>query len=110
MADTLSPPTVDPNTALALCQALADPTRFALMAAIWQQGERCVCDLQGDVGGQAQNLVSHHLGVLRRAGLIAVRREGRWAYYRPVDSLPQATAAALQALLGPRGSTIAHCE
>jgi ArsR family transcriptional regulator len=59
---------------------------------------------------QTQNLVSHHLGVLRRAGLVQVRRAGRWMYYRPADTLDDATVAALTALLGPRGTATAACD
>ena len=113
MTATTSPrrPTggIAPAAALALCQALADSTRFALMASIWQ-GERCVCDLQTDAGGLPQNLVSHHLGVLRRMGLVQARRAGRWMYYRPADTLDDATVAALTTLLGPRGTATAACE
>lgn len=88
--------------ALDLCRTLADPIRFALMVAIWRS-EQCVCDLRTATGEGRQNLVSHHLGVLRRAGIVDTRREGRWIYYRPADSLDAATSAALTSLLGPRG-------
>jgi DNA-binding transcriptional ArsR family regulator len=88
--------------ALELCRVLADPTRFALMAAIWRS-EQCVCDLRTSSGDRPQNLVSHHLAVLRRAGIVATRRSGRWIYYRPADDLDPATSVALAALLGDRG-------
>lgn len=96
--------------ALDLCRTLADPIRFALMTAIWRS-ERCVCDLRTATGEDRQNLVSHHLGVLRRTGIVDTRREGRWIYYRPADSLDVATSAALTSLLGPRGDgRSAACE
>src|ERR671937_365330 len=88
---------IAPAAALALCQALADSTRFALMASIWQ-GERCVCDLQTAAGGLPQNLVSHHLGVLRRMELVQARRAGRWMYYKPAETLDDPADAALHAL------------
>ncbi|MGH7775865.1 MAG: ArsR/SmtB family transcription factor [Candidatus Dormibacterales bacterium] len=88
--------------------ALADPTRLALMRAIWG-GERCVCDLQADAGGKAQNLVSHHLGVLRRAGLVATRRDGHWIYYRPAEEMEPSLRRALTAVFGPARDAIASC-
>lgn len=60
--------------------ALADPIRLAVIGAL-AEGERCVCDLQGQVA-VAPNLLSYHLRVLRRAGLVAARRRGRWVDYR----------------------------
>jgi DNA-binding transcriptional ArsR family regulator len=96
--------------ALDLCRTLADPTRFALMAAIWRS-EQCVCDLRSSSGDPPQNLVSHHLAVLRRAGMVDTRRDGRWIYYRPADAMDAATSAAVTALLGPRGhDQPAACE
>ena len=62
-----------------------------------------------DVLDEAGNL-GLHLGVLRRMGLVQVRRAGRWMYYRPADTLDDATVAALTALLGPRGTATAACE
>jgi ArsR family transcriptional regulator len=94
---------------LAMCRALADATRLDLMAAIWA-GEKCVCDLQESVGGKPQNVVSHHLSVLREAGLVQSRRGGRWVYYRPADTLTTALQQALALLLGPRGDADSNCS
>jgi ArsR family transcriptional regulator len=63
-----------------LLKALADPLRLQLLEALGS-GERCVCDLTGDLG-LAQSKVSFHLRVMRQAGLIEGRQEGRWIYYR----------------------------
>ena len=60
-------------------KALADPTRLRLLRLL-AGGERCVCDLYQPLE-LAQNLASHHLRVLREAGLVTVRRDSRWAYY-----------------------------
>lgn len=100
---------LDRASTLVLCRALADPTRLELMASIWE-GERCVCDLQETVGGKPQNLVSHHLAVLREAGLVQARRQGRWMYYRPADSLGTEPDRALTLLLGPRGDRVSDCS
>jgi ArsR family transcriptional regulator len=59
--------------------ALSDETRLAILDML-RDGERCVCDLQ-DALDAAQSRLSFHLRVLREAGLVTDRREGRWAYY-----------------------------
>ncbi|MEO8295899.1 MAG: metalloregulator ArsR/SmtB family transcription factor, partial [Gemmatimonadota bacterium] len=45
-----------------------------------KNGERCVCDLT-DLLDAAQSRLSFHLKVLREAGIVGCRKEGRWAYY-----------------------------
>ena len=63
---------------------LADPTRLRLLSLIAAAGEACAaCDLVEPLG-VSQPTVSHHLKVLREAGLVESRKEGRWVYYRPV--------------------------
>jgi len=59
--------------------ALSDPTRLALVMRL-RHGERCVCDLM-DVLDAAQSRLSFHLRVLKDAGLVTDRRDGRWVYY-----------------------------
>jgi ArsR family transcriptional regulator len=61
--------------------ALSDPIRLRILTQLAEWDQRCVCDLLRD-SGIAPNLLSYHLGVLRRAGLIAARRRGRWIDYR----------------------------
>jgi ArsR family transcriptional regulator, arsenate/arsenite/antimonite-responsive transcriptional repressor len=73
---------IRPARAAALFHALSDETRVRILALL-RSGERCVCDLQAALGA-AQSRLSFHLRVLRQAGLVADRREGRWAYYRIV--------------------------
>jgi ArsR family transcriptional regulator len=63
-----------------ICKLLADETRMRILFALTQQGEihvRALCDMLG----QSQPAVSHHLGLLRSAGLIDLRREGKCNYY-----------------------------
>lgn len=63
---------------------LADPTRLRLLSLISSAGEACAaCDLV-DPLGVSQPTVSHHLKVLREAGLVESEKRGRWVYYRPV--------------------------
>src|SRR3712207_6934243 len=66
-----------------LLKALVDPTRLRIVGYLAQR-ELCVCDLEALLG-ISQSMTSHHLGVLRRAGLLLQRREERdtrWVYYR----------------------------
>jgi len=60
--------------------ALADPTRLTIALALAAGGELCVCDLAWIVE-RANNLVSHHVRVLRTAGLADYRRDGKMALY-----------------------------
>jgi DNA-binding transcriptional ArsR family regulator len=64
--------------------ALADPTRLTLAAALVGADELCVCDLAW-ILERAQNLVSHHMRVLRTHGLVRSRREGKMVMYALTD-------------------------
>ncbi|HEY6223597.1 MAG TPA: metalloregulator ArsR/SmtB family transcription factor [Gemmatimonadales bacterium] len=59
--------------------ALSDATRLEIVVLL-SHGERCVCELQ-DALRAAQSRLSFHLGVLKDAGIVTDRREGRWVYY-----------------------------
>ena len=75
--------------AVRLFHALSDETRLAALDLL-RGGERCVCELQEALGAQ-QSRLSFHLKVLRDAGLVTDRREGRWSYYAVVpDALREA--------------------
>jgi ArsR family transcriptional regulator, arsenate/arsenite/antimonite-responsive transcriptional repressor len=71
--------TLDHTRAAELFHALSDETRVAILDML-RDGERCVCDLQTDLDA-AQSRLSFHLKVLRDAGLVTDRKEGRWSYY-----------------------------
>lgn len=62
-----------------LCHALADETRLDILDQL-KEGERCVCELT-DALQAGQSRLSFHLKVLKDAGLIQDRPEGRWVYY-----------------------------
>jgi ArsR family transcriptional regulator, arsenate/arsenite/antimonite-responsive transcriptional repressor len=62
-----------------LFHALSDPTRLGILERL-RQGERCVCDLMDSLDA-AQSRLSFHLKVLKEAGLVSDRRDGRWVYY-----------------------------
>ena len=76
-------------------RALSNPTRLILAAALREGEELCVCDLAW-ISGRAQNLVSHHLRVLRSHGLVGSRRDGKLVMY----SLTEEGRALLRAVLG----------
>jgi ArsR family transcriptional regulator len=67
--------------AAGLMKALADPIRIRLMSMIASADELCVCDLMVPFA-VSQPTISHHLKVLREAGLIEGERRGTWVYYR----------------------------
>lgn len=59
--------------------ALSDETRLAIVVLL-KDGERCVCELMEPLQS-AQSRLSFHLKVLKDAGVVSDRREGRWSYY-----------------------------
>jgi ArsR family transcriptional regulator, arsenate/arsenite/antimonite-responsive transcriptional repressor len=70
---------VSSKKAVSLFHALSDETRLGLLDQL-KNGERCVCELT-DAMKAGQSRLSFHLKVLKEAGLIVDRREGRWMYY-----------------------------
>jgi ArsR family transcriptional regulator len=77
---TTRPEARDLERAVTLFHALSDTTRLLILEML-RDGERCVCELQDELDA-AQSRLSFHLKVLRDAGLVADRKEGRWSYYR----------------------------
>ena len=75
-------------------KALADPTRVAIVNRLAATEECCVCDLTGAFD-LSQPTISHHLRLLREAGLVEASRRGTWAYYRLI---PEAVAELRGAL------------
>ena len=75
-------------------RALADPTRVAIINRLSGADCLCVCDLT-EAFALSQPTISHHLRILREAGLVEASRRGTWAYYRLV---PEAVAALRAAL------------
>jgi ArsR family transcriptional regulator len=85
-------------------KALAEPARLRLLSLIGSHdgGEACVCDLTGAFDLTAPT-ISHHLKVLREAGLITADRRGTWVYYR----LAPAALADLAGLFTPALESVA---
>jgi len=71
--------TVPLKKSVSLFHALSDETRLVLLERL-NEGERCVCELT-DAMKASQSRLSFHLKVLKDAGLIRDRRDGRWMYY-----------------------------
>ena len=72
-------------------KALSDPVRLRLLSVVASHagGEACVCELSVGID-LSQPTISHHLKILRTAGLLDSERRGSWVYYRVVaDALQQ---------------------
>ncbi len=74
-------------------KALADPVRLRLLSSVASHagGEACVCDIAAALDGLdvGQPTISHHLKVLRDAGLLSSQRRGSWVYYTvAAEALP----------------------
>jgi ArsR family transcriptional regulator, arsenate/arsenite/antimonite-responsive transcriptional repressor len=77
---------------VAMCRALGDSTRLKILDLLKARGRSCcdliarderglcACDIEKAVG-LSQAAVSHHMGLLRRAGLVHAEKRGRWIYY-----------------------------
>ena len=82
--------TIDESRAEAMAPmlaALADPMRLRIISILIDapEGSSCGCDLETPLG-LSQPTVSHHLKVLREAGLVEGERRGRWVHYRVVPA------------------------
>ena len=78
MTRTKSAMTLDPD--IRLLQALADPTRLGIVRELSGTTEVCACDFTATCG-VSQPTVSHHLRVLREAGIVRAERRGTWIWY-----------------------------
>lgn len=108
------------RTAATLFKALADPARLHILDVLSQQTQHiCVCDLEGIVGfpnertGQRprQATISHHLKVLRDAGLVGYQKRGLRVYYYVHGEQLQAARNLLETLCRPlTPSPLAHIQ
>jgi len=84
-------------------KALSDPARVSIVNRIAGAGEVCTCQLTAPLG-LSQPTVSHHLRVLKEAGLIEVaRRRGTWTFYRLVPEAMEQLAFAIGGAPAPEG-------
>ncbi|MGH9183400.1 MAG: ArsR/SmtB family transcription factor [Acidimicrobiales bacterium] len=82
-------------------RAVADPLRWRILGLLAAE-ELCVCHLVDELG-VAQSVASHHLGVLRQAGLVEAERHRYWTYYRLRPSSLAALGGAVSALAAEGG-------
>jgi ArsR family transcriptional regulator, arsenate/arsenite/antimonite-responsive transcriptional repressor len=88
-----------------LLQAIADPTRLAILRQLASNDEVCACDFT-DCCNVSQPTISHHLRVLRQAGWVESERRGSWVWYR---LRPEATAR-LRAIAGELSASAADTD
>ncbi len=83
-------------------KALADPVRLRLLSSVASHagGEACVCDISAGVD-VSQPTISHHLKVLRVAGLLTCQRRGSWVYYAVVPEALTALSTLLSVNADP---------
>jgi DNA-binding transcriptional ArsR family regulator len=81
----------------AMFKALGDPVRLRLLSLIAGHpgGEACVCEISGSFD-VSQPTISHHLKLLRSAGLLDCERRGTWVYYWVIPAALQQLSAVLQ--------------
>ncbi len=61
-------------------KGLGDPVRVKIVTLLVRKGELCVCEIQAAIG-LMQSLTSHHLNILRRAGIVKASKKGTWVHY-----------------------------
>ena len=93
-----------PSSLVTVCKALGDPTRLRILELLKARGRTCcdlvardekglcACDIERAVG-LSQAAVSHHMGLLRRAGLVVAEKRGRWIFYSRNDGAIAGLAA-----------------
>jgi ArsR family transcriptional regulator len=91
----LEPTAIEPAVAAPLFAALGDPARLRILAVL-ADSSRCVCDIRSAVP-IAPNLLSYHLRVLRKVGLVEASRRGRWIDYHLAPQAAGLLATALAA-------------
>jgi ArsR family transcriptional regulator, arsenate/arsenite/antimonite-responsive transcriptional repressor len=74
-------PRAERESLAARVKALADPARVGIVNLLSASDEVCVCTLT-EALGLSQPTVSHHLRLLREAGLVTLEKRGTWSYYR----------------------------
>jgi ArsR family transcriptional regulator len=99
MVATVALRRTSPSKVAELFHALSDETRVEVLRML-RSGELCVCELQAELGA-AQSRLSFHLKVLKDAGLVTDRRQGRWAYYTINDDAMQAAHDLVRELASP---------
>lgn len=74
---------MDINEFIAIAKAFSDPQRVRAVLAL-QNGELCVCQII-ELLKLAPSTISKHMTILRQAGIVKNRKEGKWVYYSLID-------------------------
>ncbi len=96
---TAAPKPTETDRAVELFHALSDETRLEIVRKL-AKGECCVCELTDQLDA-AQSRLSFHLRVLKDAGIVRDRKQGRWVYYE-LDREPFEEMNAIVSSLKPR--------
>jgi ArsR family transcriptional regulator len=95
-----------PEELVPVFKALSDPTRLKILDLLRSRGKSCcdlitreerglcACDIERAVG-LSQAAISHHMDLLRRAGLVDAQKRGRWMFYRRNEAAVAALAEAV---------------
>lgn len=79
-----------------LFKLLSDETRSTIVMLLRESGELCVCDICATIA-ESQPKISRHIALLREAGLVTDRREGKWVHYRLSPHMPAWAATIIDA-------------
>jgi ArsR family transcriptional regulator, arsenate/arsenite/antimonite-responsive transcriptional repressor len=82
-----------PERLAEIASALSEPHRLRLLGML-VHGEQCLCDLTDRIE-LVSSTVSNHMAILKRAGLVEARKEGRWMHFRLTDTSADTPAATL---------------
>jgi ArsR family transcriptional regulator, arsenate/arsenite/antimonite-responsive transcriptional repressor len=102
LVDIMPPMVKSTDPDVRLFAALADPARLAIVRQLASDGSVCACDFVAS-DGLSQPTVSHHLRVLREAGVVHGERRGTWIWYR-LDASVADRLAAIAGELGTAGA------
>jgi ArsR family transcriptional regulator len=95
------------DRAIELFHALSDETRLEIIELL-RRGERCVCELT-DTLDAAQSRLSFHLRVLKDAGIVRDRKDGRWVYYELDPEVFEETETLVSAMKPRAVKSSAQC-
>lgn len=95
-------------TSVNFFKALSDPTRLQIILLIAQHKELCVCELTAALA-LSQPKISRHLALLKSAGLLNTRKQGKWVYYSLAPSLEPWCQQSIRLCLAEHQTAIDEC-
>ena len=88
------------KTLAEMLKVLSDPTRLRILEILHTRGETCVCELEAALG-MTQSNISFHVNTLRKAGLVASQKVGKWVFYTPDEGALQTCLGQLATRFAP---------